>query len=103
MNDEINNTNISISSSFLFGFSWTFGGGGGGGLLGWETFLYNDDVDAVREIPSEFTFGIQPLTSFGLGSLLYLNNAFYHDLIIYNNYLIILILKKYILKLFNYS
>lgn len=48
-------------------------GGGGGGLLGWETFLYNDDVDAVREIPSTFTSGIHSLTSLGLGSLLYLS------------------------------
>lgn len=51
------------------------GGGGGGGLLGWETLLYNDDADAVREIPSEFTSGIHPLTKFGLGSLLYLNKT----------------------------
>lgn len=50
------------------------GGGGGGGFFGCETFLYNDDVDAVREIQSEFTSGIHPLTSLGLGSLLYLNN-----------------------------
>lgn len=56
--------------------SLTFeGGGGGGGLLGWETLLYNDDADAVREIQSEFTSGIHPLTKFGLGSLLYLNKT----------------------------
>lgn len=56
--------------------SLTFwGGGGGGGLVGWETFLYNDEVEAVREIPSELASGIHSLTSLGLGSLLYLNNT----------------------------
>jgi len=70
------NTYKLISSSFRFKCSSTFwGGGGGGGLVGWETFLYNDEVEAVREIPSIMASGIQSLTSLGLGSLLYLYNT----------------------------
>lgn len=67
------NTYKLISSSFRLKCSSTFwGGGGGGGLLGWETFLYSDEVEAVREIPSIMASGIHSLTSLGLGSLLYL-------------------------------
>lgn len=61
-----------LFSLFIFRCWSSFGGGCGGGLLGWDTFLYKDDVDAVREIPSEFISGTHSLTSLGLGSLLYL-------------------------------